>query len=247
MDTREWTTRLKKLPHRILDHPLSGAYAAWVGMANVAVSSPDSNFRLASLGATGALGLALTIGRKYMIRSDIVKKTKQRIRVATKKNYSDLSKDSLVDAFNTLYALGGITATRGLARTLPALTTATTAKTPWGADAVPITEQSRTWLTEQMVKGSLYFAMQEPPLLTGKLPKTLQKYIVSHYPEWLAEYPHHFTPALAERERPGLFDVALSLNALHFDQNDKRLALRSWLDSHEVGSYPQDTPGVNNI
>lgn len=247
METSNWSTRIKKIPHRVLDHPLSGAYAAWVGLANVALTSPGSEaMRLGTLGATGLLGLALVAGRKYMVRNDLERKTKQRLKYEVDHLYHQTLRTSLQTAFDELYRMGGIAATRGLAQALPRLLDQKTSNTPWGSSVLSDGPQVVSGLSKELVLGSLYFSMQEPALLTGKITKKLQDYIVRNKPEWLAEYPHHFHRELADELRPGLIDVALGVHGMYDSSNIRRDKMLVWLASQKSLSITSTFPnGLN--
>lgn len=243
METNNWSTRIRRIPHRVLDHPLSGAYAAWVGLANVALTSPGNEaMRLGSLSATGILGLALVAGRKYMVRNDVERKAKQRLKYESNLSFNQTLRTSLFSAFEDLYRMGGLAATQGLAKALPRLLDKDSATTPWGSDVTVHTNQDTFDLSRELVIGALYYSMQEPAILTGKITRKVQDYIVQNKPEWLAEYPHHFNRKLADHLRPGLIDVALGMHGLYDSSNIRREKMCEWLTLHKSSEPSSGVP-----
>lgn len=246
MDNTNWTTRLRKLPHRVLDHPLSGAYAAWVGMAHFAITTPlEDTAKLSALGLTGAFGVTITAGRKLFIENDVVRKTKRQLRIQKNSKLSAAQHTAVKNAFEVLYQLDGIVATGGIARALPYLTPDGPEVTPWQSSNPARSNangSSQTFVSE-LVQGAVYFAMQEPGLLTGVLPVKLQDYIVCNKPEWLGDYPRNFSRKHVEQQRPGLIDVAVQAYALHHESFARHEAVKAWLTQQSISATSGGPPG----
>lgn len=208
-----------------------------------AIAATQGRYSTITLGALGTLGVAVTAGRKTFVRHDVLGRTKQkRSKLPTSTLLGDAvtRRTGLVAAFNELYALDSIVATRSLVPALDALLRVPGSTTPWGStiDEAGTSNTSNTSgthdteaLTAELVKGALYFAMQQPTILTGRLSAKVQTHIVAHHPEWLAEYPQHFNRVLVNQQRPGLMDVAIGVHGLHHNSYDRRVALAGWLSN----------------
>lgn len=240
MDNSNWTTRIRKLPNRVLAHPLSGAYAAWVGMAHFAVTTPlDDPAKLGALGLTGAFGVTLAAGRKLFIENDVIRKTKKHFRQQTQSTLTKSEVVAVKEAFAVLYELDAISATNGIVHALPYLTPSAPEVTPWGSlNQAKHSPLGHAYVSE-LVHGAVFYAMQEPGLLTGHLPVKLQDYIVRNKPEWLSEYPHHFSRRNVENQRPGLMNVALQAYGLHHESFERHAAVKTWLDGQAIATKQQ--------
>jgi hypothetical protein len=230
MEKTHWTAKLHTIPHRILDHPFSGAYALWILLANTMLSNGTSGSatQLTSAASLSVLTLTLTAGRKKIIHTSVMRKIKQISHV--RKNLSIdkvIREKGLAQAFEALYSIGNIYLVKCLADSVHEIEH--NSVTSWGFSPKLELLTSASELAGNLIDGALYHMLVKSPTLSGILPKAVQRYLLTRHPEWVAEYPTNFSPACVEQAWPGLMSAALTVYSLGHDTEDRRTALAPWL------------------
>jgi hypothetical protein len=235
MNSKHWTTKLHTLPHRILDHPFSGAYALWMLLADAALRGgvTGSAEQMTALGSLGALTLAITAGRKPIVRQTVLRKVKNISKITERgsKVRSDIRAEGVALAFDALYQLESIDVTTRMVDALREVDRCDV--TSWGFSHTHAPVSTPAELAAQLIDGALYSALANPPGLNGVLSKKVQKYLLVRHPEWVAEYPQHFSFDCVDRARPGLMTAALTVYGLTHTSTSRRSELKAWIERSE--------------